>query len=472
MTASRLLVSTAALAMALGGAALAVAPVSAQTLEQAMAAAYRTNPVLGSRRAQQRATDEQVPLALSNWRPQVTVTGNIGGANDTVSQPSSAAGGRIVDDNLTRNPRQAQLQVTQPLYRGGRTVAETSRAENNVQAGRAQLIATEQNVLFDVVQFYANTLRDQALVDLNTNQVQVLQRQFEAARSRFQVGEITRTDVAQAEARLARARADLVQAEGNLAVTRAQYLRVVGEEATRLSPVRLPRNLPRNQREAVDIAADNNPNVIAARFVEASAVDDIRLVLGELLPTVSLQGTLSHVFEQQNLRTTRDSAQILAILSMPLYTSGSVEARVRAARQTLSQRRIDVETARRQAREDAARAFQSLTAARNRVRALATQIRASEIALEGVEQEARVGSRTTLDVLDAEQELLSAKTNLVQSQRDDIFATYQLVQAMGRLTAEQLNLPVERYDPTSYYSQARGRWYGLTIPEPATPARR
>ncbi|MBL8836136.1 MAG: TolC family outer membrane protein [Alphaproteobacteria bacterium] len=444
---------------ALAVAVVCAGAVSAQSLEQAMASAYRTNTQLLAQRASLRATDENVPQALSNWRPQVSVSGQIGVAAD--SQTSN--GGFQGANSGSRVPRQAQLTVTQPVYRGGRTVAQTSQAENQVLAARAQLDAIEQSVFTDVVTAYANVLTNQAVLELNQSNVQVLTRQFEAARDRFQVGEVTRTDVAQSESRLARARADVIQAQGNLDVARTNFFRVVGEQPARLSAIRLPPNLPGTLDAAATTAATANPNVVAAQFNEVAAQDNVRLILGELLPAVSVQGQLTHGEDTQTRNVVRDTGQVVAQVTMPLYSSGSVESRVRQARQVANQRRIETENARRIAREQATQAFLALTTARARVRALLTQIRAQEIALDGVEQEARVGSRTVLDVLDAEQELLNAKVTLVQTQRDEVLANFQLASATGRLTARELRLPVDLYDPTQNYNQVRTRWFGFGI---------
>jgi TolC family type I secretion outer membrane protein len=442
--------------LVLGAAIVAAMPAGAQTLEQAMASAYRTNTNLLAQRAALRATDENVPQALSGWRPQVSVGTFVGVGGDSVTQD----GAFRAEQSGQRVPRQAELTVTQPVYRGGRTVAGTSQAENQVLAGRATLAQTEQQVFLDTVTAYANVLTFAAVLELNQNNVQVLTRQFEAARDRFQVGEVTRTDVAQAEGRLAGARADVIQSQGNLENARTNFLRVVGERPVRLSAVRLPQNLPTSQEQAVALA-EQHPRVIAAMYSEAAARDNVRLILGELLPNVSLQGALRHSFETSTPGRQVDTGQLLLNMTTPLYSGGAVEARVRQARQIANQRRIEVEDARRVAREQAAQQFIALVTARARVRALLTQIRALEIALDGVEQEARVGSRTTLDVLDAEQELLNGKVTLVQTQQSEIFASYQLAAAIGRLTASDLRLPVDLYDPTQYYNANRTRWFGF-----------
>jgi TolC family type I secretion outer membrane protein len=268
--------------------------------------------------------------------------------------------------------------------------------------------------------------------------------------------------VAQAEARIARARADRIQAEGNLTATRANYKRVVGEAPGRLQPAKLPPNLPTSEAMALQRISDN-PTVMAAAFNEKSARDNVDVIAGELLPTVNLQGTLTRGEETQTRGTDRDTASVQVTVAVPLYQQGLVEARVREAKQVAGQRRIELEDARRKAMEDTTRSWEALNTARARIVAIGAQIRAAEVALEGVIQESRVGSRTVLDVLDAEQELLNAKVQLVQSQREENVAAYQLTSATGQLTALKLGLAVEIYDPTRNYAETRGRWWGTSI---------
>jgi TolC family type I secretion outer membrane protein len=392
----------------------------------------------------------------------VTLSGSTGKARDQNRQVDTSTNESTSVGRL-RSPDSASLTLTQPLYRGGRTLAEISRAENLVQRGRAVLQGVEQTVLLDAATAYANVLRDQATLDLNVNNEQVLTRQLQAARDRFQVGEITRTDVSQAEARLERARADRIQAEGNLTSSRSTYERVIGlVPPPRLAAARLPTNLPRSEGEAIEGAA-GHPDVIAARFNEKAATDDVDLVTGEKLPTVNLNSSLSRDTETQTRGLQRDTASVTVSVSVPLYQAGSVDARVREAKQTAGQRRIEVEDVRRRTQESARRNLEALTTARARVTAFESQIRAAEIALDGVEQEARVGLRTVLDVLDAEQELFVAKVNLVGAQRDEVVAAYQLSAAVGRLSAGDLGLPVEIYDAARYYNETRGRWTGTNV---------
>lgn len=449
----------------------AVASAQAQTIDDALSTAYRTNPALAAERARLRALDEGVPRALSGWRPTVTLSGSTGKARDTNRQDDTVANTTTSVDRL-RSPDNATLTLTQPLYRGGRTMADTSRSEHLVQRGRAVLQSVEQTVLLDAATAYANLLRDQATTDLNVNNEQVLTRQLQAARDRFQVGEITRTDVSQAEARLERSRADRIQAEGNLTSSRSTYERVIGEvPPPRLASARLPQNLPRTENEARDATA-SHPDVVAAGFQERASKDDVDLITGEKLPTVNLNGNLIRDTEASTRGFQRDTASVTVSVSVPLYQAGQTDARVREAKQVAGQRRLELEDQRRRTQESARRNWEALTTARARIQAFESQIRAAEIALDGVEQEAKVGLRTVLDVLDAEQELFNAKVNLVGAQRDEIVASYQLSSAVGRLSAAELALPVEVYDPTRYYNETRDRWVGTTPAETDRPVPR
>jgi TolC family type I secretion outer membrane protein len=445
------------------GVALAAPAAPAQSIEEALALAYRTNPQLLAERARQRATDEQVALALSNWRPTVTAGSDIGKARDW-NHVTDTVTSTTTDNSRVRTPINGAVTVRQPIYRGGRTVADTSRAENAVQRGRALLQNTEQNVLLDAATAFTNLLRDLAVLELQINNEQVLTRQLQATRDRFQVGEVTRTDVAQAEARLERARAQRILAEGNVQVGRAAYLRVIGEPPGRLTAARLPPSLPSSQGQAVQQTGEN-PAVQAAVFNERAARDSVDLIAGEFLPSVNVQAGGTSANENQTRGVDRDSVFIQLLLSVPLYQAGSVDARVREAKQIVGQRRLEIDDARSRAKEQATTAWEALNTARASIQAFAAQIRANEVALEGVEQEAKVGSRTVLDVLDAEQELLDSKAALVRAQRDEIVAAYQLSAAVGQLTAQKLGLAVEIYDPTAYYNANRDRWWGTDIRE-------
>lgn len=428
----------------------------AQTLDEALITAYTNNPTLLAERARLRATDEQVPQALSGWRPVVRASADAGKSR----VDSNTA---VVNNPQTRSPRTIALQVSQPIYDGGRTPSAIDQAENTVKATRAQLTATEQGVLLSTATAYHNVLRDQAILDLNVNNVQVLRRQLEAAQDRFRVGEITRTDVSQSEARLARAIADRVSAEGNLQASRAAFQTVVGIVPGRLVPAAVVGGLPRSLPEATELAASQNPGVVATQFVAEAAENGVRVVRAELLPDVSVNGSVSRSDDAVTTGSRAEVAQATLNLTVPLYQGGAVYSRVRQQKHTANQRRIEVNQERRNAIENAARAWESLQAAQARITSFKAQIQASEIALEGVQREAQVGSRTVLDVLDAEQELLDSRVNLVVAERDEAVAAFQLKSAIGRLTAAGLNLPVDIYDPVEHYQEVRGKWFGTAI---------
>ncbi len=428
---------------------------SAETLEEALVQAYTTNPTLNARRASLRAVDENVPQAVAGWRPTVRLTGALGKRDVETEQ----SGRTTVDER--RTPGSAAVTLTQPLYQGGRTLAGTQRAEAQIQAERARLMASEQTVFLSVATFYANVLRDQATVELRANNEQRLRRQLEATRDRFRVGEVTRTDVAQAESRLSRSTADRILAEGNLTVSRASYERFVGKPPEALLEPTLPITLPNDARDAASAAANNNPNIVAAQFEEAAQRLRIKETQGELLPDVNLvvDYTRTNDASARDQKTWAYGAQ--AQVSMPLYEAGSVTSRVRQARETATQRRIEIEDSRRQAISDATSSFESLETAKAGLASLEQEIRAATIALEGVQQEANVGSRTVLDVLDSEQELLDAQVRQVIAKRDAMVATYQVLSAIGRLTAKDLGLQVQLYDYDANYQRVRNKWWDL-----------
>jgi outer membrane protein len=429
---------------------------AAQTLEETLIQTYQSNPTLSAARAQLRSVNEQVPQALSNWRPEVALRGSAGQAYDDTDRP--------VDDSEGRTPASGDLVVTQPLYRGGRTIAGTERAENQVLAERSRLLSTEQDVLLSAITAYGDVWRDQSVLALNINNEQVLARQLEATQDRFDVGELTRTDVAQSESRLSGAVAGRIGAEGNLSTSRANFENVVGVYPLTLEQPQVPLALPAGREEVVEAAESTNPQVLATNYDELAAQRTVREVEGELLPSVSLEGSVGYQHERSSRGSAGSSAEVLAVVSVPLYQQGAVSSRVRAAKQVASQQRLLVREAVRQAREDAISSWENLATARAQIAAFQQTVRANEIALEGVRQENEVGARTILDVLDAEQELLDAQVDLVGAQRDEFVASFQVLSAIGRMTAQDLGLATSIYDPQSDYQAVRESWFGLEAP--------
>jgi outer membrane protein len=444
-------------ATALAMFALHAAPASAQTLTEALAYAYNNNPQLLAQRALLRATDEQVPQALANWRPTVTFSGSAsrvraGVAPEGTPTQFSSFTTRLLD-----------LSVTQPIYRGGRTEAQTRVAIDTIESTRAQTLAVETQVFQAVCQAYLDVVRDQTLVEVNLNNEQVLRKQLEATQDRFRVGEVTRTDVAQAESSLAQATATRIASQGQLEVSRAEYLRAVGHPPGRLVLPRERPALPKTRDEALTLASTSNFSVISANFAEAAARDNIDVVRGQLLPQVSIVGDINRNYgpsvSQQGIR--QDEASVGLRMTMPLYEGGAVYSQTRQAEQTVGQRRSQVDDARRQAVQTAIQNWETLRAARASIASFSAAVRAAQIALEGTQQEALVGSRTVLDVLIAEQQLFTTQSQLVTAQHDAALAEFNLAAATGRLVAPELKLPVKLYDMELHYKQVKDKWLGF-----------
>jgi outer membrane protein len=425
-----------------------------QTLQEALATAYENNPTLNAQRARLRATDEQVPQALSGYRPTVRTFSEVGPRFQDSNQESL-----VGKENNALFGRTYGASIEQPLFRGGQTVAAVRGAENTVRAERARLGSTEQTVLLNAATAYSDVYRDQAVLELNIRNEQRLARQLEATRDRFQVGEVTRTDVSQAEARLARATAERIGAEGALAASRATFRNVVGVPGVLARPP-LPRELPASLADANKIATDNNPNVTTAAFQERSARDSVDQVHGELWPTLSLIGRVQRDQDVSRRDSRFDSAEALVNLTVPLYQAGAVYSRLRQQKQVVVEQRRLLDQSQNNAVEDATRAWNSLETAGAEIGSFTKQVEANQIALDGVQKEAEVGARTVLDVLDAQQELLDSQVSLVRSQRDQVVAAFQLNAALGELTARRLDLPVVTYDPDQHYREVRDRWVG------------
>ena len=427
----------------------------AETLEDVLSTAYNSNPALMSARAGLRSTDERVPQALSGWRPTVIVTGDAGRGQyfDNFSP--------LIADWSERNVMDYSVVLTQPLFSGGRTVAQTSQAENAVQAARAQLAGTENQVLLAAATAFLDVSRDSAIVTLNINNEQVLGKDLDMTRARYKQGELTRTDVAQAEARLASANAGRRAAEGNLQVSRAAFQALIGRPAEQPDFPSAPPVLPASLDQAVSTALDGNPVIKAADWQARSARDGIDAIEGELLPTVALRGTYGRNVNEFLSKTQARSTEGMVTVSMPLYEGGATYARAREQKEFWGQRLIEVDRAKRDAVQAATQAWESAQAAHARVVSFASQIDAAQLALTGVKEEAKAGARTVIEVLNAELELFTAKVDAVAARHDELVASFQIRAAAGTMAARELSLPVEFYDPDLHYRNERGRWFGL-----------
>lgn len=438
---------TLAILLALAGATGA----QAVELKEALAQAYGGNPTLDAARAQLRAVDEGVPEALSGWRP--TIIGSAEGGKRWVDENTP----QLMDDDY--EPRQAGVTVTQPIFNGFGTVYSTSAAEKRVLSGRENLRRSEQEVLFQAVRSYMQVVRDQAVLELNRNNEQVIATQLQATRDRFDAGEVTRTDVAQAESRLQGAVAARIAAEGNLTASIAVYRQVIGEEPVDLAMPTDQLSLPASKDEAVAQSA-GAPQVVAAKYLADAVKDDIDVAFSEMLPTIYLEGSWFHNEEQGSNQQENGVGQVMGVLSVPLYQAGAPDARVRRAKQLYQQSRRQIEEASRSSEQIAVDSWQALETAEAQIVSFEEQVRATEVALDGVKQEQLVGARTVLDVLDAELEALNAKVSLVEAQTTAVGARYAVLASVGRLTAKELALNVDVYDPMQHYDNVRNKFIG------------
>lgn len=436
-----------------------VTQAAAETLESALSRAYIASPLINGERAGVRAADERVPQALSGYRPRISASADIGRS----WAEREDRFGNTVQSALT--PRGIGLTISQTIYNGGRTAAGVRQAESQVFAARQNLEASVQDILFQAAQAYMNVLRDTAIINLQRNNLDVLAEQLRQTQDRFDVGEVTRTDVAQSEARVAAARSQVSLAEANLRSSIAVYRRIVGVDPRQLAPGNVPERLiPGSVDAAVAIALADNPNITAARHALDAAQAAVRRVEGELLPTLGVQGSVSHRYDNAQSGDRSTAASVVARLDVPLYQGGEVSSRVREAKEIAQQRRFDVEFVRDQVRASVIAAWGQFEASTAQIQAAQAQVSAAETALTGVREEARVGQRTTLDVLNAQQELLNARVNLITAQRDRVVAGYAVLQAMGRLTPVTLSLNTRIYDPSVHFEQVDGLWYGTQTP--------
>ena len=455
--------------LGLGVAGLSTAA-SAQTqphsLQEALAAAYSSNPTLLAARAALRAIDEGVPQALAGWRPQVTVAGTAGYTQGSILTPSVGQFGQATNVTTTQDHQLATVdaQITENIYSGGQTKAQTAEAADRVKSERANLINIEQQVFTNAVSAYVTVIENQQLLALAINNAQVLKEQLKATQDRFSVGEITRTDVAQSESSLAQAEAEVQTAQGNLQTARATFEDVIGFPPGRLSPPQ-PLALPINSRRAAArAAAANNPAVIQAQFNQAAASDAVDLAWSKLMPTLALQGEVYDDVNSVEKGYISKGAEVLASLSWPLYQGGAEYAAIRQAVQQREYARQQVDQARRTAIENAEQYWETLVATRATITSTRAEIAANEIALDGTEREALVGSRTTLDVLNAQQLLLQSQVTLVQNLASLVTDSYQVAAAVGRFTARDIGLHVPFYDDNAYYGAVKNAWFGAGDP--------
>jgi outer membrane protein len=434
----------------------------ADTLTDAFVKAYQSNPQLAAERANLRATDEEVAQAIAQWRPQVSISADYSKVqSENKSDPpltTSFADRRTESWN-------ADITATQTIFAGGRILAQRRQADAQVRAGRAVLHATEQQVFIDTVSAYMNVVRDESVLKLNQTNLELLKKQLEAAQARFEVGEITRTDVAQAEARYTAGQASLAGAEAGLKASRLFYERTVGEAPGTLEAKPAVPSIPESEADAREAANAGNPQLMAAREAEQASRYAIDFAVGQMLPTVRVQASYGRSGQERGPESIGDDTRVTATASIPLYQGGAEWSGIRQAKEANNKARLDMEDARRATDEGVSNAWESYRASKAASEANQKQVKAAEIAFEGVQQELEVGSRTTLDVLNQQQELLNAQVALVRSERDEVVSGYALLAAVGRLTARDLALPVQLYDPVENYNMQTWRPVGAATYE-------
>jgi outer membrane protein len=422
-----------------------------ESLPEALTKAYQTNPQLNAERARQRATDENVPQALSGYRPQIVANLSAGLQAVRDLLPSNT----IQSANL--KPWTVGLTVTQTLFNGFKTANSVRVAELQVQSGREALRNVGQGVLLDAVTVYTNVLANQSLVEAQRANVAFLQETLGITQKRLNAGDVTPTDTAQAEARLSR----------GLAVSQATYTQVIGNAPTLLRPAEtVDRLLPRSRDDATGLAFRQHPAVMAASFDFDVATTTIRVAESSLMPTITLQGSVSRSRDSDPTLGTfgTDQASVAAQLTQPIYDGGMAASQTRQAKEVASQSRLVLEQFRNQARTAAVGAWVANEGAKIAVTASEAEVRAATVALQGVQREAAGGQRTTVDVLNAQQDLILAKARLIGAQRDRVIASYTLLSSIGRLDVKNLGLNTPDYLPEVHYHQVRDAWHGLRTP--------
>ncbi len=467
----------------------------AENLPNALTKAYFNNPNLNAQRATVRAADENVPIANSGYLPRASLTSDVGfqysdsrfasaslaagstsatgttgtsgttGTTGTTTSSSVSGGGS--GGTADTVPRGAGITVTQTLFDGLRTTNNIRAAEANVFSTRETLRNIEQSVLQSGAQAYMDVLRDTAVLDLRNSNIKVLEEQLRQTQDRFKVGEVTRTDVAQAEASLAGSRSDYFAAQSNLQNSIASFRQVIGEQPTRLDPARpLERGVPTTLESAIAISQVEHPSVQSALHGVDQAEAQVKVAEGALYPTISVQGSADQRYDISNVAGSESFVgSVVGSVTIPLYTGGQSYAQIRQAKEQLGAAQFQADIQRDNVRAAVISAWGLLTSSKAAVQADQAQVNAAEIALNGTREEARVGQRTTLDVLNAQQTLLNARVSLVGAQRDRVVASYAILASTGRLSTSLLGLKLQPYNPVVHFDQVKDKWFGLRTPD-------
>jgi outer membrane protein len=441
----------------------------AETLPSALVQAYQNNPQLNAQRASARATDEAVPQALSGYRPRLTVTATLGEQYlQTLSKSTSSTTGITTYSTASGafTPYTYGASMTQTLFNGFQTANRTRAAEGQVSSAREALRVIEQTILLNAATVYMDMLRDSAIAEVQRSNVRVLGETLRQTRDRFSVGEVTRTDVAQSEAQLAAGQFQLLTAESNLTTTRSNYRRVIGTEPGNLSPgTPVDRYAPSTLTGAVTLGLQQNPNVTSAMYGIDVSYLQVKINEGALYPTLTLTSSVQQSVSSSLTNVQQLSMSTVGSFTMPIYQGGAEYALIRQSKETLSQQRLNLEQVRDQTRQVIVQAWGQVQATTAQIKSADAQVRSTEIALNGVREEARVGQRTTLDVLNAQQALVNARVTLVTAQHDRVVASFNLLNAIGALSPQTLGLATPVYDPRVHYYQVRDSWIGVRAPD-------
>jgi outer membrane protein len=444
---------------------------AAETMESALAKAYQGNPQLNAQRAIVRQNDEGVSQALSGYRPTLSATASVAKqfTNETEifpPLPPVAPNGFSFSIKGYTNPTSVGLAGQQTLFNGQQTANQVRKAESQVSAARETLRMMEESILLSAATVYMDMSRDSANLEVQQNNVRVLQRTLKDTQNRFAAGQVTTTDVAQAEAQLAAGEANLYAAQSTLMTTRANYKRIIGVEPVNLAAAApVDRLAPTTLNAAVAVGTVENPSVTAALYGVDVAQLQVKIAEGALWPTLALQGTVQQQNYPNILTPNLFLGTVMLNLTVPIYQGGAEYSAIRLDKETVGQQRLNVDQVRDQTQANVVQAWGQLQAAKAQVEAAKRQNEASERALEGVRNEAMAGQRTTLDVLNAEQALVNARVSMIFAQHDRVVASYSLLSAVGRLSAAELRLPVTIYDPMVHYQQIRDAWGGLRTPD-------
>ncbi|MBR0898104.1 TolC family outer membrane protein [Bradyrhizobium tropiciagri] len=433
----------------------------AESLPEALVKAYQTNPQLNAERARQRATDENVPQALAGYRPQIVAGLSVG-----LQAVRDQLPGNVIQ-TATLKPWQIGVTVTQTLFNGFKTANSVRVAELQVQSGREALRNVGQGVLLDAVTAYTNVLANQTLVEAQRSNVAFLKETQAITQRRLNAGDVTPTDTAQAEARLNRGLADLNAAEVNFAISQATYAQVIGNPPSQLRPAETTdRLLPRSREDAIALSLREHPAVTAAGFDVDVASTSIRVAESSLMPNVSVQGSVSRARDTDTTLGSfgTDQASVIGQITQPIYDGGTAASQTRQAKEVAAQSRLVLDQVRNQAKTAVVSAWVANEGAKIAVSASESEVKAAEVALAGVQKEAAGGQRTTVDVLNAQQDLITARARLIGAQRDRVIASYTLLSAVGRLDVKTLNLKTPDYLPEVHYHQVRDAWHGLRTP--------